>query len=198
MSTLLGETHTRYQYGIGWAQGQVAFAPIEFAGYFGLLPPFSFHANLENSITVPQQAYLNVSSAQNPALQYEAAGILGLGFDSLSHIGAAVNQTSGRPLLYNLFNDNPSEPNFIAFSLQSTTDGDGVQGSLSVGETDPSYANVTSTNKIPTWPVTAPQRWNVLLDSFIVGTKTIAVSSTVPAAPPNKAVVLIDSGTSYT
>lgn len=134
-------------------------------------------------------------------MSYGAAGILGLGFDSLSHIDAAINQTgssSGRTLLYNLFNDNPNEPNFIAFSLQSTSDGDGVQGSFSVGETDPSYANVTSTNKIPTWPVTAPTRWNVLLDSFIVGTQTIAVSTTVPAAPSNKAVVLLDSGTSYT
>ncbi|KAF8138288.1 aspartic peptidase domain-containing protein [Boletus edulis] len=171
-------------YGIGWAQGQIAFAPMEFAG-----------------ITVPRQAYLNVSSAQNPAMSYGAAGIMGLGFDSLSHIDAAINQTgssSGRTLLYNLFHDNPSEPNFIAFSLQSISNDDGIQGSFTVGEIDPSYANITSTNKIPTWPATAPSRWNVLLDSFIVGTQSNAVSTTVPAAPPNKAVVLLDSGTSYT
>lgn len=158
-------------------------------------------ANLGDSITVPQQAYLNVSSAQNPAMSYGAAGILGLSFDSLSRIDAAINQTgssSGRSLLYNLFHDNPSEPNFIAFSLQSTSDGDGVQGTLTVGETDPSYANVTSTNKIPTWPVTSPLYWTVLLDSFIVGTQTHAVSTTVPGAPSNKAVVALDSGTSYT
>lgn len=101
-------------------------------------------------------------------------------------------------MLYNLFHDNPSEPNFIAFSLQSTSDGDGVQGSLTVGETDPLYANVTNTNKIPTWPITAPSRWTVLLDSLIVGTQTIPVSTTIAAAPTNKAVVLLDSGTSYT
>lgn len=158
-------------------------------------------ANIWDSIPVSQQAYLNVSSAQNPALSYGAAGIMGLGFDSLSNIDAVMNQTgssSGRTLLYNLFQNNPSEPNFIAFSLQSTSDGDGVQGTFSVGETDPLYANVTSTNKIPTWPTTAPSRWNVLLDSLIVGTQTIPVSTTVAAAPPNKAVVLLDSGTSYT
>lgn len=134
-------------------------------------------------------------------MSYGAAGIVGLGFDPLSHIDAAVNQTgssSGRTLLYNLFHDNPSEPNFIALSLQSTSDGDGVQGTFAIGETDPSYANVTSTNKISTWPVTSPSRWNVLLDSFIVGTQTHAVSTTVPAVPSNKAVVLLDSGTSYT
>lgn len=160
-----------------------------------------YTANIWHSITVPQQAYLNASSAQNPALSYGTAGILGLGFDSLSEIDAAMNQTgssSGRTLLYNLFHDNPSEPNFIAFSLQSTSDGDGVQGTFSVGETDPSYANVTTTNKIPTWPVTAPSRWSVLLDSFIVGTQTNAVSTTVAGAPPNMAVVLFDTGTSFT
>ncbi|KAH7887744.1 aspartic peptidase domain-containing protein [Phlebopus sp. FC_14] len=171
-------------YGIGWAYGQVAFASAEFAG-----------------ISVSQQAFLNVSSAQNPALSYGAVGILGLGFDSLSTIDAVLNQTgatSGRTLLYNLFQDNSEEPNFIAFSLQSSKDGDGIEGSFAVGEIDPQYANVTSTNKVPTWPVTSPSRWNVLLDSFIVGTQTNSVSTTVPGAPSNKAVVLLDSGTSNT
>lgn len=41
-------------------------------------------------------------------------------------------------------------------------------------------------------------RWNVLLDSFFVGTKALSVSTTVHSAPSNKAVVLLDSGTSYT
>ncbi|KAL4081864.1 aspartic peptidase domain-containing protein [Scleroderma yunnanense] len=171
-------------YGIGWAYGKIAYAPAEFAG-----------------ISVSQQAFLNVSSAQNPALSYGAAGILGLGFTSLSTIDAVINQTgasTGRTLLYNLFEDNPSEPNFIAFSLASSTDDDGIVGSFSIGETAPQYANVTNTNKIPTWPVSSPTRWNVLLDSFVVGTKTNGVSSTVPGAPSGRAVVLLDSGTSYT
>ncbi|KAH7929443.1 acid protease [Leucogyrophana mollusca] len=172
-------------YGIGWAFGHVAYASAEFAG-----------------ISIPKQAFLDVSSAQNPALSYGADGILGLGFTSLSTVDALVNSTgasTGRTLLYNLFQDNPSEPNFIAFSLESTTDaGDTIAGSFSVGETEPAYANVTSTNKIPTWPVNSPTRWNVLLDSFIVGTQTVPVSSSVSGAPSNKAVVLLDSGTSYT
>jgi hypothetical protein len=66
------------------------------------------------------------------------------------------------------------------------------------GETESQYSNVTSTNKIPTWPVDSPARWNVLLDSFIVGTETYSVSTGVQGAPSNKAVVLLDSGTSYT
>jgi hypothetical protein len=37
-------------------------------------------------------------------------------------------------LLYNLFEDNPSEPNFIAFSLQRSLDPDGaVEGLFSIG-----------------------------------------------------------------
>ncbi|KAI6113683.1 aspartic peptidase domain-containing protein [Pisolithus croceorrhizus] len=111
-------------YGIGWAYGQIAYAQAEFAG-----------------ISVSQQAYLNVSVAQNPALSY------------------------------------------------SSTDGDNIQGTFAVGETDPQF---------PTWPVSSPSRWTVLLDSFIVGTQTNDVSSTVSGVPSNKAVVLLDSGTSYT
>lgn len=171
-------------YGIGWAYGKIAYASAEFAG-----------------ISVTQQAFLNVSSAQNPALSYGAEGILGLGFTSLSTIDAVLNQTgasTGRTLLYNLFQDNPSEPNFIAFSLDSSSDGDGVSGTFSIGETVPQYANVTNTNKISTWPVSSPTRWSVLLDSFIVGTQTTGVSSTVSGVPSGKAVVLLDSGTSYT
>ncbi|KAG2152238.1 aspartic peptidase domain-containing protein [Suillus cothurnatus] len=171
-------------YGMGWAYGSISYVNAEFAG-----------------ISVPSQAFLDVSSAQNPALSYGAIGLLGLGFDSLSNIDLIVNATgasTGRSLLYNLFQDNPSEPNFIALSLQSTSDDDQVTGSFAIGETEPQYSNVTSTNKIPTWPVDFPTRWNVLLDSFIVGTETYSVSTGVKGAPSNKAVVLLDSGTSYT
>lgn len=171
-------------YGIGWAYGSISYVKTEFAG-----------------ISVPSQAFLAASNSQNPALTYGAVGLLGLGFDSLSNIDAYVNSTgasTGRSLLYNLFQDNPSEPNFIALSLQSTSDGDQVTGSFAIGETESQYSNVTSTNKIPTWPVESPARWNVLLDSFIVGTKTYSVSTSVQGAPSNKAVVLLDSGTSYT
>jgi len=88
-------------------------------------------------ISVPSQAFLDVSSTQNPALSHGASGLLGLGFDSLSTIGALVNATgasTGRSLLYHLFQDNPSEPNFIALSLRSTSDNDQVTGSFAIGK----------------------------------------------------------------
>jgi saccharopepsin len=95
------------------------------------------YINYFGRITVPSQAFLDVTSSQNPALSYGAEGLLGLGFTSLSSIDSAVNATGsskGRSLLYNLFEDNPSEPNFIAFSLQRASDSsDTVLGNFSIG-----------------------------------------------------------------
>ncbi|KAA1466500.1 acid protease [Dentipellis sp. KUC8613] len=172
-------------YGIGWASGHISYIPAEFAG-----------------ISIAKQAYLDSSSAQNPALTYGTSGILGLGFTSLSTIDALVNKTgdsSGRSVLYNLFNDNPSEPNFIAFSLQRSSDpSDEVKGTFLIGEVDPDYAAVNNSSPIPTFPQTAPNRWTILLDAVLMGSSVISVNSSVPNAPSNRAVVLLDSGTSYT
>ena len=66
------------------------------------------------------------------------------------------------------------------------------------GEVEPQYASVMNSNPISTWPVNSPSRWNILLDAVLVGSKTVSVSSTVNGAPAGKAVVLLDSGTSYT
>lgn len=172
-------------YGLGWASGDISFAPVEFAG-----------------ISVPSQALLDVSSANNPVLGYDADGILGLGFTRLSSIDSFLNGTNssaGRSLLYNLFSDNPSQPNFVAFALERSQDpANDVSGSFSVGEYDPDYSVVANNTAISTWPINSPKRWNVLLDAIIVGGTTITPTTTVVGAPSNKAVVLLDSGTSYT
>jgi saccharopepsin len=147
---------------------------------------------------------MDISSAVNPALSYGANGILGLGFTSLSTIDALVNQTggaTGRSLLYNAFAANTSEPNFIAFALERSsaagTD-DAVQGSFAIGEFEPAYAAVNDTPKIPTWPVVSPTRWNVLVEAVIVNQTIITLGTNVTGAPSNRAVTLLDSGTSYT
>ncbi|KAJ7129676.1 aspartic peptidase domain-containing protein [Mycena epipterygia] len=181
------DTTTTYNltYGIGWVYGHIAYGPVQFAG-----------------INVASQALLDVSSANNPALGYGADGLVGLGFTSLSSIDSAVNKTgasTGRSLLYNLFQDNPSEPNFIAFALQRSTDSsDTIQGSFSIGEYEPQYAAVMNGTAIPTWPVNSPNRWNVLLDALLVGNTVVTPTTSVVGAPSNRAVVLLDSGTSYT
>lgn len=90
-------------YGIGWVFGHISYAAVEFVG-----------------VSITNQSYLDVSTANNPALAYGAEGILGLGFTSLWTIDSLVNQTgssAGRSLLFNAFHDKPSEPNFISFAL---------------------------------------------------------------------------------
>ncbi|KAI0921265.1 hypothetical protein AcW2_006291 [Taiwanofungus camphoratus] len=178
-------TTTNMTYGIGWAYGHISYAPVEFAG-----------------VSVPSQALLDVSDASNPALSYGADGIIGLGFDSLSTVDALVNRTgasTGRTFLHNAFAQNPKEPNFISFSLQDDADpNDSVQGFFSIGETDPAYTAVANSSAISTWPKTSPTRWSVLLDAVLIGSSSVSVSSTVPNVPSNKAVVMLDSGTSYT
>lgn len=117
-------------------------------------------------------------------------------------------------MLYNLFLANPSQPNFIAFSLQRTTGrGDDVQGNFSIGmhctsvsqaryklclgEFEPAFANVSNNAPISTWPVTSPRRWNVLIDAVIANNTITVPTTSVVGAPTNKAVALIDSGASY-
>lgn len=173
-------------YAIGWAYGHVAYASVEFL-----------------EITVPSQALLDAESVNNPALGYGAQGIAGLGFTRLSTIDSQVNGThnsTGRSLLFNLFASNPSEPNFIAFALQRSSEpGDDVEGTFSIGEYDPAYSSVSGNEKISTWPITNPYRWNVLIDAVIVNETAITVPTTnVVGAPSNKAVALMDSGSSYT
>ncbi|KAH9179621.1 acid protease [Lactarius sanguifluus] len=180
------QTSTTYNltYGLGWAYGHISYSAVQFAG-----------------ISVPNQAFLDVSSAQNPTLDYGTNGIIGLGFTSLSTIDALVNKTgssSGRSLLYNLFSDNPREPNFVAFSLQRSTDPtDDTEGTFLIGELDPDYTAVNESSPIPTFPITSPRRWTVLIEAILVGNSVIPMTTTVPNAPSNRAVALLDSGTSY-
>jgi saccharopepsin len=154
------------------------------------------------SLNISNQALMDISDAKNPALSYGADGILGLGFTSLSTIDALVNKSgsdSGRAFLYNAFAQNKSEPNFIAFALARSgdTDADAIEGSFAIGEYEPEYAHIESTNAIPTWPVASPTRWNVLLEALIVNQTITSMSTNVTNAPSNRAVALLDSGTSY-
>ncbi|OBZ76690.1 Aspartic protease [Grifola frondosa] len=73
------------------------------------------------------------------------------------------------------------QPNFIAFSLQRSLEpGDDVEGFFSIGEYEPQYAAVMNSSALSTWPVSVP------------------LSTSVNGAPSGKAVVMLDSGTSYT
>ncbi|KAH9846972.1 acid protease [Lenzites betulinus] len=172
-------------YGVGQTSGNISYTSVEFAG-----------------ITVSNQAFIDATNASNPILSYGVDGIVGLGFTKLSSIDAALTgagKSDGKSLLYNLFADNPKEPNFIAFALQRTTEqGGDVQGSFTIGEYDDDYKAVANSPKIPTFPETDPTRWSILLDAFLVGETSVPLNSSVSGAPSAKAVVMLDSGTSYT
>jgi len=171
-------------YGIGFAYGPIATADVSFAGY-----------------DVPAQAYLAGQQVDNPAVTYGAQGVLGTGFTSLSSIDMKVNQSGadwGRCLLYNIFAQNPTEPNFMAFALQRNEDPDkDVQGAFTIGEYDQAYAAVADTAPIPTYPEKSPTRWTVLIDSIIANGQKLSLTSAVKNAPSNKAVGLLDTGTSF-
>ena len=153
-------------------------------------------------IQVANQSFLDVSDANNPALSYGAQGLLGLGFTSLSNIDYLINQTgssAGRSFLFNAFSIDPQEPNFISFALsRSKDDQDEVSGAMTIGEYVQEYEQIEQTPAISTWPVKHPQRWNVLLEAVHIGARPVAVTSKVPGAPTNRAVALLDTGTSYT
>lgn len=122
--------------------GHTGMLPMLLFNLQGTSSPFLFLSNtrshsISHRINIANQGYIDVKSAQNPALGYGADGIAGLGFTSLSTVDALVNHTgadTGRSLLFNAFDDNPNEPNFIAFSLQRNADpDDDVQGTFSIG-----------------------------------------------------------------
>jgi saccharopepsin len=145
---------------------------------------------------------LLATDSNNPVSSYGAAGILGLGFTSLSSIDSAVNKSGGswgRAFLYNVFQAEPSTPNFITFALQRTNDPqDDITGTFTIGEYADGLDAVANMPNISTWPEESPNRWNLLLDGFYIGGVSQALSSAVFGVPSGKTVTLIDSGTSYT
>jgi len=172
-------------YGIGYASGHIVTAPVSFA-----------------NADVQSQAFLLATDANNPVSGYGAAGILGLGFTSLSSIDSAVNKSGaswGRSFLYNAFQNDTSTPNYITFSLQRDGDPkDDVSGVFTIGEYADGLEDIGKTPNISTWPENSPNRWNILLDGFYISGVQQSLSSGVIGAPSGKAVTLIDSGTSYT
>jgi saccharopepsin len=154
-----------------------------------------------SSYDIPDQAFLRFERGSNPVFSFGAVGIVGLGFTGLSHINTAVANSGdswGQSLLYNIFKLEPNLPNYIAFALDRTTGpADGVEGSFGLGEVDDKYAAVQNTDHIPLYPPTGTTRWTVLLDSFASDGVNHELTSTVAGVPKGRAVVLLDTGTTY-
>ncbi|KAG9104273.1 hypothetical protein FRC06_004023 [Ceratobasidium sp. 370] len=153
---------------------------------------------------IPSQAFMMATSSNNPILNWGAEGLLGLGANALSTIDQLVNGTGnswGRSILYNIFAQSPSTPNFIAFLLQRSNDASSVssEGSFTIGELEPEYeAAINATEAISTWPPVSPKRWTVVVDGYdTTGAVTHSLSSSVSGLAGGKAVALLDSGTTY-
>lgn len=71
---------------------------------------------------------------------------------------------------------------------------------ISSGEYDDDYKDVVNSPKISTYPKSDPTRWTMLLDAILLGNNdtVIPLNTSVSGAPSDKAVVMLDSGTSYT
>ncbi|KAG9095346.1 hypothetical protein FS749_010622 [Ceratobasidium sp. UAMH 11750] len=174
-------------YGVGWAAGPISRGDVAFAGY-----------------NISSQAFMMATSSNNPILNWGAEGLLGLGANALSTIDQLVNSTGnswGRSILYNIFAQSPSTPNFIAFLLQRSKDASSVssEGSFTIGELEPEYeAAINATEAIPTWPLVNSKRWTIVIDGYdTTGAVTHSFSSSVSGLASGKAIALLDSGTSY-
>ena len=57
-----------------------------------------------------------------------------------------------------------------------------------------------NSSKISTYPESDPTRWTILLDALLIANNNTVtpLTSSVSGAPSGKAVVMLDSGTSYT
>ncbi|KAF8306452.1 acid protease [Clavulina sp. PMI_390] len=170
-------------YGQGFAAGTIATADVSFAG-----------------LEVSTQALLPSDQYSNAVTSY-ANGIFGLGFTSLSNIDSTVSKTNatwGASFLYNAFAQNPSTPNYMTFSLiRNPNNTDADAGGFTIGETDPEYSGVTTTDALSTWPVSNPTRWNILIDKYETLSGNATFKSAVPNVSSGQGVMLLDSGTAY-
>ncbi|KAG2123595.1 aspartic peptidase domain-containing protein [Suillus clintonianus] len=162
-------------YGIGSASGNIAYTTVQFGNY-----------------KVQNQAFVNVDKTYEQA----AEGILGLGFISLSGIAKKVKNTAARSIMANIFGQNPSAPNFVALALERTADNEDTSGgTITIGEYDPQFKDVSGTTKYPLAPSTS-SRWTIALTGMQVNGHDVTLNSAVKGAKKGTAISLIDSGTS--
>ncbi|KIK47909.1 hypothetical protein CY34DRAFT_798777 [Suillus luteus UH-Slu-Lm8-n1] len=162
-------------YGIGSASGNIAYTTVQLGTY-----------------QVQNQAFLNVDKTY----QQGNDGILGLGFISLSMIQKKIKTKVARPIMANLFDQNPSTTNFMALALERTIDNENTSGgAITIGQYDPRFKDVSGTPKYALAPSTS-SRWTIALSGMKVNGHDVTLKSAVKGAKKGTAISLIDSGTS--
>ncbi|KZS90408.1 acid protease, partial [Sistotremastrum niveocremeum HHB9708] len=164
-------------YAQGDAGGYISIAPVQFAGY-----------------TIPDQAYINVTSGDPPSVD----GLIGLGPYMGSTIRTTVGSPSADPVLNRIFAQNTSTPNFLSFILgRSSGPSQPFSGELTVGEVIQGFEKISGEvkNEVQVLPTSdsGDQHWALSLDTFTgPDGKAIPYTTTVPNE--SKPVAVLDSG----
>ncbi|KAG8776142.1 hypothetical protein FRC12_001077 [Ceratobasidium sp. 428] len=177
-------------YGVGSVVGPIAQINMSLAGF-----------------AVANQSFLKVQNYTEQVMidDHLSAGILGLGFDALSHIsnyvrGAYSDATWGRGIMTNIFDANPTVSKHIAFHLDRLYGNDTVTGSFDIGTFAPGFEAVNDTAPIPVFTVDSGRLgyWSVLLDAIEINgvnqtlNSTVTIGDTKP--PAGKLSVMLDTG----
>jgi len=168
------------------ASGTIGVSPFKFGTY-----------------EVPKQAFAHVTNSTISGLEELGVyGLLGLGFDltSASLVKAIVQQkygnstTWGNSVLYNIFDQNPCQPDVIAMRLSRTDDLEDTKGgSFTIGEYDPDYTDVTKSPKLAQYPE-GGSRWTTLLEGICVDGKSIPLTSAIEGVPAGRVQPMLDTG----
>ncbi|OSC99706.1 acid protease [Trametes coccinea BRFM310] len=159
--------------------------------------------------TVQNQAItLAYKASPNPTL---FNGLIGLGggaagwsrvYNRLENTSFAEN---GKPILYNLFEHEPSLPNYITMLMSRSEAGITDGGVLTVSEV---LDNMTDVLNAPVFQSPVPSRWYTLLDGLYINGQPMNGYSNVSDAfratynwttpvPSGWTVAVLDSGTNY-
>ncbi|KAF9004738.1 aspartic peptidase domain-containing protein [Cyathus striatus] len=176
----------KYGDGSYGVQGTIGVAPFEFGNF-----------------TIERQAFLYVNKSTITGItDIGLHGLFGLGLDTrgASPIKTKIasipgkDQSWGASVLENIFNQHPTQPNFIGFDLVRAQDMEGSKdGSFTIGEYDENYAAIEHVPKLPQFPLNS-DRWTLLVDVISANGKSVPLSSSISKAPKNRAVALLDTG----
>ncbi|KAJ7084889.1 aspartic peptidase domain-containing protein [Mycena belliarum] len=176
-----------YGDGSNYVNGHVGIAMVEFAGY-----------------DIPDQAFINVTKSVGEESDSKQGifGLVGLGFDGPSGsipsalTDAGINGTNvGKSVLSSIYDQNPDNGRFFAFSLSRVGDvNDSADASLVISAYDDKYAAVQFAPILPQYPPNGG-RWSVLTDGISVGGVPIPWPSYDNDTPAGQNTVLFDTGT---
>ncbi|TFK20993.1 acid protease [Coprinopsis marcescibilis] len=152
---------------------------------------------------IQRQAFLNVEEISvKGLLEHGIYGLLGLSFHvaSASPINSAIQSrygadaTWGHSVLQNIFDQHPTEPNFIALDLARTDDLEETDGgSFGIGEYEDEYAAIVNAPKLPQFP-RGGDRWTTLLEGVSVNGDPITLQPTISGVPAGHSLALLDTG----